>query len=88
MRRGKKTRQKVKEKYMYLKKIIGAASVAESAAHPPAGYRGNPDKDVSSLILLTGLCIGSDKPEYQLHWPGTSSSGATDRNKGGRRQTA
>lgn len=72
-----KTRQKKKKK-MKQGEIIRAASVDESPispTHPPSGYRGNPDKDVSSLVLLTGLCIGSDRAWipitpawHRLHW--------------------
>lgn len=49
-----------------------------------SGYRGNPDKDVASLVLLTGAsALAQTELEYQLRWPDAASTGDADRNRSG-----
>lgn len=49
-----------------------------------SGYRGNPDKDGASLVLLTGaFALAQTELEYQLRWPDTASTGDADRNRSG-----
>lgn len=53
-----------------------------------SGYRGNPDKDVASLVLLTGAsALAQTEPEYQLHWPNVASTRDGDRNRRGGSQS-
>lgn len=49
-----------------------------------SGYRGNPDKDVASLVLLTGAsALAQTELEYQLRWPDAASTGDAGRNRSG-----
>lgn len=48
-----------------------------------SGYRGNPDKDVASLVLTGASTLAQTELEYQLCWPDATATGDGDRNRSG-----